>query len=126
MAMVPPASALVLTKTSILALIPFGLTTVRLALAPTVAALAIAGRSGWPMVACLLVALFTDIYDGILARRIGVETVALRRYDSATDTIFYLAVLFAAWKLFPDVIRDNAALLAALFALEILRYAVDW
>jgi CDP-diacylglycerol--glycerol-3-phosphate 3-phosphatidyltransferase len=78
------------------------------------------------MVACLLAALFTDIYDGILARRIGIETVALRRYDSATDTIFYVAVLFAVWKLFPDAVRANAALLAALFALEILRYAVDW
>jgi CDP-diacylglycerol--glycerol-3-phosphate 3-phosphatidyltransferase len=113
-------------NTGHLAQIPFCLTTLRLALAPTVALLAISGRRGWPMIICLLVALFTDIYDGILARRLGVETEMLRRYDSIADTIFYLGVGFAIWKLFPDVVRNNWLLLAILIALELLRYAFDW
>jgi phosphatidylglycerophosphate synthase len=106
--------------------VPFWLTTARLVLAPMVVALALARRLGWPMVLCLLAALFSDIYDGILARRIGVETAKLRRYDSLADTIFYLAVFFAVWKLFPDAVRDNSALLATLFVFEVFRYAIDW
>jgi hypothetical protein len=78
------------------------------------------------MMTCLRVALITDIFDGIVARRLAVETTALRRYDSVDDTVFYLAVAFAIWKLFPEVIKREAALLTALVGLECARYLVDW
>ena len=44
-----------------------------------------------------MVATLSDIYDGVLARRLGVATPALRRYDSITDVIFYLSVLYCGW-----------------------------
>ena len=73
-----------------------------------------------------MTAIFSDIYDGIIARRLHIETPLLRRYDSVADTIFYLAVAWAAWRLHPEVIRENAAILIALFSLEILRYVFDF
>ena len=39
--------------------------------------------------AIVVVALVSDIYDGILARRWGGETAGLRMSDSVADTIFY-------------------------------------
>ena len=77
------------------------------------------------MMLCIAVALLSDVYDGIIARKLGIETAALRRYDSVADTIFYLAVFFAIWILFPALIAANALLLALLFFLEIARYIFD-
>jgi phosphatidylglycerophosphate synthase len=53
----------------------------------------------------VLVALVSDIYDGILARRWGTETPVLRVSDSIADTIFYLGVVGALWLREPEVIR---------------------
>ena len=54
--------------------------------------------------------------DGVLARRLGVATAALRRLDSVVDSAFYLAALFAAWRLHPEAIRRILVPLAALVA----------
>ena len=40
----------------------------------------------------LITGTLSDIYDGILARRFGAATSALRRYDSITDMIYYLFI----------------------------------
>src|SRR5262249_28060159 len=61
--------------------VPLTLTTFRLLLAPTIVIMAHAGVTG-PVFAVLMVAAFlSDLFDGILARRLGVVTAALRRYD---------------------------------------------
>ena len=45
---------------------------------------------------CLIAAFLSDVFDGILARRLGVATPTLRRLDSIADSVFYLAAVFAA------------------------------
>ena len=75
---------------------------------------------------CTLIAIFSDIYDGIIARRLHIDTPTLRRYDTFADTIFYLAIAWAAWRLHPEAIRENATIFIALFSLEILRYVFDF
>ena len=55
----------------------------------------------------------SDVYDGILARRWGTETAALRVADSAADTVFYLGVLSAVIARHWPVLRDRLALLIA-------------
>lgn len=81
----------------------FALTALRAALAPCMIILAIQKAPGWAFVACLTVAFLSDIYDGVLARRFGVATPALRRFDSITDDIFYLSTTWAAWLIYPNV-----------------------
>lgn len=76
--------------------------------------------------ACLITAFLSDVFDGILARRLGVATPALRRLDSIADTIFYVAAIFAAWYLHPDAIREYRGAFAVLIALELLRYVFDY
>ena len=56
------------------------------------------GAPRWIFLPLLAVGTLSDIYDGILARRFGVATPALRRYDSVTDVIYYLFILAALWQ----------------------------
>ena len=79
----------------------------------------------WAFGACLVAAFLSDLFDGIVARRLGVATPGLRRLDSIADSIFYVAALLAAWHLHPAALRDHAAALAALGVLELARYVFD-
>lgn len=98
--------------------IPLALTTLRLLLGPLALAAALAG---WPRLLfapILFAGLLSDIYDGVLARRFGVSTPALRRYDSATDVLYYGFILAAAWLLCREVLSPNLGWILALLASE--------
>ncbi|MFI5185033.1 MAG: CDP-alcohol phosphatidyltransferase family protein [Vicinamibacteria bacterium] len=104
---------------------PLSLTGARLALAPVVLALVPRQPAGRVWVLILSAASLSDVIDGIVARRLGVATAGLRRFDSAADAGFYMAITWAAWRLHPEALRSHAWGIAALFALEISRHAVD-
>ena len=106
--------------------LPLLLTVSRIALAPVMLFLAAAWPSRAAFAACLAAAFLSDVFDGIVARRLGIATVALRRLDSAADSIFYLAAVFALWRLHPAVIVDHLGALAVLALLEIARYVLDF
>lgn len=105
--------------------VPLALTALRALLAPVVVLLAIFHPSRPAFGACLVVAFVSDIFDGILARRMNVATSNLRRLDSITDTIFYLCTAFAVWYLYPSVISQHMVALVCLFVLEVARYVFD-
>ena len=87
--------------------LPFALTTLRLLLGPIALVCALTNVPRWIYLPILITATLSDIYDGILARRFGVATPALRRYDSITDVIYYLFILAVAWILCKPVISEN-------------------
>jgi CDP-diacylglycerol--glycerol-3-phosphate 3-phosphatidyltransferase len=111
--------------------IPLLLTSIRAALAPVVVILALfypfpsfdPSRAAFGF--CLVAALLTDVFDGILARRLGIATPGLRRLDSVADSLFYAAATFAAWRLYPSAIAERLVPIAVLVVLEIARYAFD-
>lgn len=105
--------------------IPLSLTVLRLILAPLVLALAAYAPSPAGLAACLIAALLSDIFDGVIARRLGVATPGLRRLDSIADTLFYAVCIGAAWLLYPRTLVVHAAPLLVLLGLELLRYAFD-
>jgi len=106
--------------------VPVTLTTLRLVLGPVVVILAWARVPGYWIAGCTLVAFFSDIYDGIIARRLHIDTALLRRYDSVADTVFYVCIAGAAWRLHPEAIRRNSVIFIALLGLEIVRYIFDF
>jgi phosphatidylglycerophosphate synthase len=105
--------------------IPLTLTLLRALLAPFVLLLAVYFPNHLAFGVCLTLAFFSDVFDGIIARRLKIATANLRRLDSIADSLFYLAAAAAAWLLYPSVIEEHWSALIALGALELSRYAVD-
>src|SRR5271154_6002848 len=106
--------------------IPWALIGLRVLGCPLIVFGAWRGWAGGWLGAIVVVALVSDIYDGILARRWGGETAALRMSDSVADTIFYLGVVWALWIREPGVLRENAWWLVGLFGIEGARYGFDF
>jgi CDP-diacylglycerol--glycerol-3-phosphate 3-phosphatidyltransferase len=105
--------------------IPLSLTALRALLAPAMVALAFLSPDPRAFGACLTLGFLSDVFDGVIARRLGVSTPSLRRLDSIADTLFYIAATFAAWHLYPQVIKEHSIALLVLGALELGRYAFD-
>jgi CDP-diacylglycerol--glycerol-3-phosphate 3-phosphatidyltransferase len=98
--------------------LPFALTTLRLLLGPIALACAFAGVTRFVYLPILITGTLSDIFDGILARKFGVATPRLRRYDSITDIIYYLFILGVAWLLCKPVIIGNLRLIALILLSE--------
>jgi phosphatidylglycerophosphate synthase len=106
--------------------IPWGMIAGRALGGPLIVFGAWRGWSGGWLGAIVVLALVSDIYDGILARRWDGETAALRMSDSTADTIFYLGVVWALWIREPGVLRENSWWLVGLFGIEGFRYGFDF
>jgi phosphatidylglycerophosphate synthase len=105
--------------------VPLLLTALRPVLAVIIALLTIYHPTKSAFGICLIAAFLSDVFDGIIARRLKLATHTLRRLDSIADTLFYLAASFAAWHLHPQSIIDRLVPLAALVFLELSRYGLD-
>ena len=102
-----------------------GLTTLRLVLGPVLIWLVRGGSAGLPYVAMCLLAFGSDYFDGVLARRFGVDSALVRRFDSATDTVFFLCAAWSAWLLHADLLRPFLWMAAGVAGLEVARYVYD-
>lgn len=109
-----------------LQIIPLALTALRAVLGPVVLATAFLRPNTNTFAACLILALLSDYFDGVIARHLGVATPALRRMDSIADSIFYVSALASAWHLHADILRPHILPLAFLICLELLRYGFDY
>ncbi|MEO1622786.1 MAG: CDP-alcohol phosphatidyltransferase family protein [Cyanobacteria bacterium J06632_3] len=50
------------------------------------------------------IAITSDIFDGIIARRLGISTPQLRQTDSWADITLFLVLAISTWWLYPAVI----------------------
>lgn len=106
--------------------LPLGLTTLRLFLGPVAIAIALADQPRWWYAPLLLIATLSDIFDGVIARKLGVSYAWLRRFDSITDVIFYACVFAATCIVAPAVVRMSFIPLALLAASELGCIAVSF
>ncbi len=89
--------------------------------APAIFVLACFGFPG-PLLAAVLIAAFvSDVFDGIVARRLGCATAALRHADTLVDTVFYIAAAIALRIAVPGVFDAAALPLALLVAIHVSR-----
>jgi CDP-diacylglycerol--glycerol-3-phosphate 3-phosphatidyltransferase len=72
----------------------------------------------------LLLGMLSDVFDGVIARRLGVARPWLRRFDSATDIIFYLCIFVTTYFVAGDVVRKAIIPLSLLAASELACVAV--
>jgi phosphatidylglycerophosphate synthase len=106
--------------------IPWAMASGRVLIGPLLILGAILGWNGILLASLVVIALLSDIFDGILARRWSCDTAAVRLYDSMADTVFYLCTAVAVWIEQPRLFHTYGRLLLVLLALEILRFVLDF
>lgn len=107
--------------------IPTALILFRLALAPIIFILALVfgQEARFLIVVLMYLGLISDIFDGIIARRLGVATEKIRRFDSQTDMLFWLSIGISTWLLYPNVISENKVPISAILAMEGMCYVIS-
>jgi phosphatidylglycerophosphate synthase len=87
-----------------LAFIPTSLVILRFLIAPFLLWDAIDGKTSIWFIIAFVVAFLSDIFDGIIARKLGVSNAQLRQADSWADVTLYSCVAASAWLVHRDVV----------------------
>lgn len=103
--------------------LPAAMVCFRAALGPVIVLIALRHPSGLLLAGCVVCALLSDIFDGVLARRWHIDTSRLRIGDTLADTIFYACVLVVILLRYPSALQHRWFLLATLIAVEIGQHA---
>jgi phosphatidylglycerophosphate synthase len=99
--------------------IPWSLVVFRLLLAPVMIVWTLqTHQRGWFLVTCLWAGIISDIFDGIIARNLGVASNSLRKWDANVDIVFWLAAGVSIWLLNGRLIQDHLYFIIVLFILE--------
>ena len=106
-------------------IVPTLLIVFRLLLGPALIALALGGVRGFVFLPLLAAGSLSDIFDGIIARRLGVDTPRLRRLDSLADLFFYLCVLVVAALVNGETLRAGLPWILGILALEVACIALS-
>ncbi len=100
-----------------LTLIPSGLILLRFLIAPFLLADALDGKTSIWFIVGFVVAFLSDIFDGIIARKLGVSNAQLRQADSWADVFLFSSVFLSAWIIYhDDLIAYRLPLLMVVFA----------
>lgn len=74
----------------------------------------------------LSIGLLTDVFDGIIARKLNISSEKLRRLDSSIDQVFFISVAVATYIQCPDFFKVNQVKLIVLGAFEASTYALSY
>nr|WP_314494845.1 CDP-alcohol phosphatidyltransferase family protein [uncultured Chryseobacterium sp.] len=107
--------------------IPYLLIAIRFLFAPIIFFLAyLSGEeSRFIILTLMFIGLLTDIFDGIIARKVGVSSEKLRRLDSQVDLVFWLSLGFAAYFINPEIIKNHWGSIVLVFIMEAFCYLVS-
>lgn len=75
-------------------------------------------------ISIIVIGVLSDIFDGIIARRLQISTQKLRRLDSSADQIFFMAEAVATYLQCPDFFKTHSLQIAILLGFEGLTYIV--
>jgi len=108
--------------------IPYLLIAIRFLFAPVIFFLAftIAEESRFIILSLMFIGLLTDIFDGIIARKVGVSSEKLRRLDSQVDLVFWLSLGFAAYFINTELIKSQWKNISLIFIMEALCYIISF
>ncbi|MNI58085.1 hypothetical protein D3C73_1131800 [compost metagenome] len=70
--------------------------------------------------------MLTDVFDGIIARKLNISSEKLRRLDSSIDQVFFISVAVATYIQCPDFFKSNLAKLIVLGAFELSTYVLSY
>src|SRR6266849_4755502 len=98
--------------------LPSALVAFRVVLGPVLVLICLQPRSGLLLASGVVLALISDIFDGVLARRWNVDSARLRVADTLADTLFYCCILSVILLRFPGFLQRHWLLLVMLVAAE--------
>jgi len=78
------------------------------------------------IITLIAIGLLTDIFDGIIARRLGVSSPAFRRLDSGVDQIFWILTLISTYIIAPAFFSTHYLALFTIVFLEAMCYVVSF
>jgi len=107
-------------------LIPAFLIACRFVLGPLLLLAALEGRAEVWFGPGLAAAVASDIFDGVIARRLGVATARLREADSWVDNWFCLCIAASTWLAHRRDVVALAPLIAAWLLTDWLALGFDW
>ncbi|BAY41703.1 CDP-diacylglycerol--glycerol-3-phosphate 3-phosphatidyltransferase (plasmid) [Nostoc sp. NIES-2111] len=105
--------------------LPSILVGMRFALAPLLVFDALDHRTSFWFIIGYVIAVLSDIFDGIIARRLKVSTAQLRQADSWADICLYLCVAISTWLVYPQLIIDFRVPLLSAIAIQLILFAIS-
>ena len=105
--------------------IPSLLVGMRFAIAPLLVFDALDHQTSSWFIIGYVIAVLSDIFDGIIARRLKVSTTQLRQADSWADICLYLCVAISAWLVYPQVIINFRLPLLSAIAIQLILFAIS-
>lgn len=76
--------------------------------------------------ALMIIGLLTDVFDGIIARKLNVASEKLRVWDSNVDQFFWLSVLFTVFYLNQNFLFANWMWITLIILLEASCYIISY
>ncbi len=83
------------------------------------------GKTSFFFLVAYLTAFFSDIFDGIIARRLGISTAKLRQADSWADVCLYLGITVCVWRVQPQVFTQFQTPLLVLLMVQLIWWFVN-
>lgn len=108
--------------------IPIALITTRIIIGFVLIFLSFKKVEHYPVIAIIIltIGLLTDIFDGIIARKLNISSQLLRRLDSTADQIFFISVAIATYLQCTAFFKSNVIMLLVIFVVEGLTYLVSF
>jgi CDP-diacylglycerol--glycerol-3-phosphate 3-phosphatidyltransferase len=99
---------------------------IRFVLGPLLFYDAFDGQTGPWFLAGLIFGFLSDIFDGVIARRLHVVTAQLREVDGQVDVWFFIWIAASAWRTHPETVIAYHLPLLVVFVLQLSGWAIDW
>jgi phosphatidylglycerophosphate synthase len=74
----------------------------------------------------IVLGLISDIFDGIIARKLNISNQKLRRMDSSVDQVFWICCVIGAYLVCPDFFKAHWIKLLILVIVEGMTYAISF
>jgi CDP-diacylglycerol--glycerol-3-phosphate 3-phosphatidyltransferase len=78
------------------------------------------------IVVLMLIGILTDIFDGIIARKLNVSSEKLRTWDSNVDQFFWLIIVAAIFYLNFTFLKENFIVILVVILLDISAYIISY
>ncbi|MBD2506562.1 CDP-alcohol phosphatidyltransferase family protein [Nostoc muscorum FACHB-395] len=108
-----------------LTLIPGGLVLFRFLISPFLLLDAWDGKTSIWFIVGFVAAFLSDIFDGIIARKLGVSTAQLRQADSWADVCLFSCIFVSAWIVHQDILVTYSVPLLMIVFAQLLWWAVN-